>query len=382
MTVESRMTERHESIIFTSRSFCALRACSNVARRAGCSRVGADPATGMGPSAVSSRRPFQKFRRRHTDSPASSYELASSAQSSFRFFRMEWPAFDPRTAKGCLICWTGRRRHSVLLSSLLLWKLGSGGGNSRKRYLVRGKKNRSSLNRSIYYYSFIPLHGKEKKKKDLFEICIIPEERENIDEYSLSIILQENIISSLVFAHGLLCYAWKNARKRNGGCVVRNGRNALWEEHRDGGPLVLQGGNDARQRSSMSSEAGQLRSYEERSGPSRRVERIILANLNLNLTTDFSQSRLDETRGVYVRLFPLLFNRCCFLSRPAKDTRGEIRPEVSWKFFLLILVVLSWDRVVNNLTADQASDRNFEGREKYQRILIQDISWEILITIF
>lgn len=159
------MTERHESIIFTSRSFCALRACSNVARRAGCSRVGADPATGMGPSAVSSRRPFQKFRRRHTDSPASSYELASSAQSSFRFFRMEWPAFDPRTAKGCLICWTGRRRHSVLLSSLLLWKLGSGGGNSRKRYLVRGKKNRSSLNRSIYYYSFIPLHGKEKKKE-------------------------------------------------------------------------------------------------------------------------------------------------------------------------------------------------------------------------
>lgn len=153
---------------------------------------------GNGPSAVSSRRPFQKFRRRHTDSPASSYELASSAQSSFRFFRMEWPAFDPRTAKGCLICWTGRRRHSVLLSSLLLWKLGSGGGNSRKRYLVRGKKNRSSLNRSIYYYSFIPLHGKEKKKKDLFEICIIPEERENIDEYSLSIILQENIISSLL----------------------------------------------------------------------------------------------------------------------------------------------------------------------------------------
>lgn len=95
MTVESRMTERHESIIFTSRSFCALRACSNVARRAGCSRVGADPATGMGPSAVSSRRPFQKFRRRHTDSPASSYELASSAQSSFRFFRMEWPRLIP-----------------------------------------------------------------------------------------------------------------------------------------------------------------------------------------------------------------------------------------------------------------------------------------------
>ena len=111
----------------------------------------------------------------------------------------------------------------------------------------------------------------------------------------------------------------------------------------------------------------ELRSYEERSGPSRRVERIILANLNLNLTTDFSQSRLDETRGVYVRPFPLLFNRCCFLSRPAKDTRGEIRPEVSWKFFLLILVVLSWDRVVNNLTVDRASDRRWleisrEGR--------------------
>lgn len=48
----------------------------------------------------------------------------------------------------------------------------------------------------------------------------------------------------------------ENARKRNGECVVRNGRNARWEEHRDGGPLVLQGGNDARQRSSMSSEAG------------------------------------------------------------------------------------------------------------------------------
>lgn len=111
----------------------------------------------------------------------------------------------------------------------------------------------------------------------------------------------------------------------------------------------------------------ELRSYEERSGLSRRVERIILANLNLNLTTDFSQSRLDETRGVYVRPFPLLFNRCCFLSRPAKDTRGEIRPEVSWKFFLLILVVLSWDRVVNNLTVDRASDRRWieisrEGR--------------------
>lgn len=50
---------------------------------------------GNGPSAVSSRRPFQKFRRRHTDSPASSYELASSAQSSFRFFRMEWPRLIP-----------------------------------------------------------------------------------------------------------------------------------------------------------------------------------------------------------------------------------------------------------------------------------------------
>lgn len=48
----------------------------------------------------------------------------------------------------------------------------------------------------------------------------------------------------------------ENARKRNGEYVVRNGRNARWEEHRDGGPLVLQGGNDARQRSSMSSEAG------------------------------------------------------------------------------------------------------------------------------
>lgn len=43
-TLESRMTERHESIIFT---------CSNVARRAGCSRVGAGPATGMG------QAPFQ-----------------------------------------------------------------------------------------------------------------------------------------------------------------------------------------------------------------------------------------------------------------------------------------------------------------------------------
>lgn len=100
----------------------------------------------------------------------------------------------------------------------------------------------------------------------------------------------------------------------------------------------------------------ELRSYEERSGPSRRVERIILANLNLNLTTDFSQSRLDETRGVYVRPFPLLFNRCCFLSRPAKDTRGEIRPEVSWKFFLFILVVFS-SEIINNLTLGQALER-------------------------
>lgn len=50
--------------------------------------------------------------------------------------------------------------------------------------------------------------------------------------------------------------AWKNARKRNGGCVVRTGETRGEKNTRDGGPLVLQGGNDARQRSSMSSEAG------------------------------------------------------------------------------------------------------------------------------
>lgn len=150
------------SIIFT-RSFCALRACSNVARRAGCSRVGADPREWA--KRRFSRRPFQKFRRRHTDSPASSYELASSAQSSFRFFRMEWPAFDPRTAKGCLICWTGRQafgpRCCCRACSYENWDR----GNSRKQYLVRGKENRSSLAQEyllLFIYSVI----REKKKKN------------------------------------------------------------------------------------------------------------------------------------------------------------------------------------------------------------------------
>lgn len=111
-----------------------------------------------------SRRPFQKFRRRHTDSPASSYELASSAQSSFRFFRMEWPAFDPRTAKGCLICWTGRQafgpRCCCRACSYENWDR----GNSRKQYLVRGKENRSSLAQEyllLFIYSVI----REKKKE-------------------------------------------------------------------------------------------------------------------------------------------------------------------------------------------------------------------------
>lgn len=50
VTLESRMTERASSL----RSFRALRACSNVARRTGCSRVGAiRPRTGTG------QAPFQ-----------------------------------------------------------------------------------------------------------------------------------------------------------------------------------------------------------------------------------------------------------------------------------------------------------------------------------
>lgn len=111
-----------------------------------------------------SRRPFQKFRRRHTDSPASSYELASSAQSSFRFFRMEWPAFDPRTAKGCLICWTGRQafgpRCCVEPAPM---KIGTEAipGNS-----ISLEERRTVLlwpgTAVFIIYSFIPLHGKRK----------------------------------------------------------------------------------------------------------------------------------------------------------------------------------------------------------------------------
>lgn len=158
----------------------------------------------------------------------------------------------------------------------------------------------------------------------------------------------------------------ENARKRNGECVVRNGRNARWEEHRDGGPLVLQGGNDARQRSSMSSEAG---------AKELRRKKRALSTCGKNNTReskpqpDHRLLAISSRRDTWCLRTPVSapFHLCCFLSRPAKDTRGEIRPEVSWKFFLLILVVLSWDRVVNNLTVDRASDRRWieisrEGR--------------------
>lgn len=97
------------------------------------------------------------------------------------------------------------------------------------------------------------------------DVYLIPQERErereSIDEYLFVRPLfhtLRKILLVLDFVHGLLReYASSSARRRKGndGCVVRTGETR-GEKNTDGGPLVLQGGNDARQRSSMSSEAG------------------------------------------------------------------------------------------------------------------------------